>query len=190
MSVNGVVKVTNTNPDSNAEGFAVRQVGIPSAAAAAEGLANPTTVQQLAHGLRWNSATWDREMGNIDGTAMTNATRTGATADGSDIVNYNHRGAHFVLNYSTGGTSNLIMMKVQGKDSLTGIYYNIATTVTLSATGSAAYIIYPGITSGAGVAMVSSGAASALLPRTWRVSVVQSGTSLTANFGVGYSMIV
>lgn len=186
----GYVETVSTTPESNREGYVVRQVGEVSPVAAAESLANPTAFQRLSHGLLWNQSTWDREMGNIDGTAMTNATRTGATADGSDIINYNHRGAHIVLNYSTGGSSNLIMMKVQGKDSLTGIYYNIATTVTLSATGSAAYIVYPGVTAAASTLMVSSGAASAVLPRTWRVSVVQSGTSLTANFGVGYSMIV
>lgn len=186
----GHIEVVSTTPESNRQGFVVRQVGEVSPVAAAEAVANPTAFQRLAHGMVWNSATWDREMGNIDGTAMANAIRTGATAEGSDIVNYNHRGAHFVLNYSTGGTSNLIMMKVQGKDSLTGTYYNIATTVTLSATGSAAYVVYPGVTAGASTLMVSSGAASSVLPRTWRVSVVQSGTSLTANFGVGYSMIL
>ena len=151
---------------------------------------NDAAMQEMAYGLRWNESAWERERGNTEGTAMSNAIRTGATANGSDIINYNHRGAHVVLNYSTGGTSNLIMMNVQGKDPLTGVYYNIVSTVTLSATGSAAYMIYPGVTAAAAAAVVSSGGANGVIPRTWRVQVVQSGTSLTANFGVGYSMIV
>ena len=151
---------------------------------------NAAAIQEMAFGMRWNGTAWDRERCNVEGTALANAIRTGATAESADIINYNHRGAHMVLNYSTGGTSNLIMMKVQGKDALTGIYYNIVSTVTLSATGSAAYMIYPGVTAAAAAAVVSGGGANAVLPRTWRVQVVQSGTSLTANFGVGYSMIV
>ena len=151
---------------------------------------NDHAMQVMAHGLKWNGTTWDRERCNIEGTALANQIRTGATAESSDITNYNHRGAHFILNYSTGGTSNLIMMRIQGKDPLGGTYYNIVSTVTLSATGGAAYMIYPGVTAAAAAAVVSGGGANAVLPRTWRVQVVQSGTSLTANFGVGYSMIV
>ena len=152
---------------------------------------NDPAMQVLAHGLHWNETTWDRNRGNVEGVALTNAIRTGATAQSSDIVNYNHRGAMFTLNYSTGGTSNLIMMRVQGKDeALSDTYYNIFSTVTLSATGSASYTVYPGVSAGAAAALVSSGSANHVLPRTFRVQVIQSGTSLTANFGVGYSMIV
>ena len=152
---------------------------------------NDPGMQILAHGLRWNETTWDRERCNVEGVALANAIRTGATAESDDIINYNHRGAMVTLNYSTRGGTNLIMMRVQGKDeALSDTYYNIFSTVTLSATGSASYTVYPGISAGAQAAVVSSGSANHVLPRTWRVQVVQSGTSLTANFGVGYSMIV
>ena len=187
----GYIDVVRTTPASNHAGQVVRQVGEVSAVAAAESVANPTAFQRLSHDMLWNQSTWDRAMGNVEGTAFANAIRTGATAESSDITNYNHRGAAFVLNYSTGGTSNLIMMRVQGKDeAVSDTYYNIFSTVTLSATGTAAYTVYPGISAGAQAALVSGGSANHVLPRTFRVQVIQSGTSLTANFGVGYSMIV
>ena len=182
----GHVEVVSTTPASNREGYVVRQVGEVSPVAAAEALANPTAFQRLAHGMLWNSATWDREMGNIDGTALANATRTVASVDSADIINYNHRGAHVVLNYSTGAA--LLVLRIQGKDELTDTYYSLVTSASLSATtGAAIFKIYPGIAAVA--ATNTGGAANDVLPRTWRVEVVATG-SLTTNYGVGYSMIV
>lgn len=183
----GHVEVVSTTPASNREGYVVRQVGEVTPVAAAETLANPTAFQRLSHGLLWNQTTWDREMGNIDGTAVSQATRTVSTFTGADIINYNHRGVHIVFNYSTGAA--LLNLNIEGKDELSDTYYRIANTVTLSATGSAAYRIYPGLSSGSATALVSAGSVNDVLPRTWRV-VVQATVSVTANYGVGYSMIV
>jgi hypothetical protein len=180
----GHVEVTSTTPESNREGYVVRQVGEVSPVAAAESLANPTAFQRISHGLLWNSATWDREMGNIDGTALADASRTAGTVEGADIINYNHRGAHVVIQRSTGNAH--LLLTIQGKDELFDAYYNIFSGVTLSGTGTASYIVYPGVSAVA--ANISLGVSSTVLPRTWRVKVVPS-TSPTAAYGVGYSLI-
>jgi hypothetical protein len=181
----GYVETVSTTPESNREGMVVRQVGEVSAIAAAEGVANPTAFQRLSHGLLWNSATWDRAMGNVDATAIAQGVRTAVTVESADLINYNHRGVHVALNYST-GTANLVL-RIQGKDAFGGAYYNIATGVSISASSTAIFKLYPGISAGA--AGITGMSVNDVLPRTWRVTVVGSGTSATANYGVGYSMI-
>ena len=180
----GYVDIVRRNPQSNEAGYVVRQVDMGSAAAAAEGLANPTALRHLAFGMTWNGATWDREMGNVDGTALADATRTAGTVEGADIINYNHRGAHVVIQRSNGNAH--LVLRIQAKDELSDAYYNLVTTATLSGTGAAAFKIYPGISAGA--AVLAGGSANDVLPRTWRVTVVPS-TSPTAAYGVGYSLI-
>jgi hypothetical protein len=222
MPLDGYQVVATTTPNSNDAGTVVRQVGIGSAAAAADGAANPTTIDMKAYGLVWNGATWDRALGaadnadgvavatqgaarvvaetmrfngttwdrvrnNVDGTALATATRTAGTVESADIVNYNARGVHVALHYSV-GQANLVL-RIQGKDALSGGYYNQVTTATISATNGAAvaiYKLYPGISAGAATNV--GGSANDVLPRTWRVQVVPSG-SPTATYGVGYSMI-
>ena len=181
----GHVEVVATTPESNRQGYVVRQVGEVSPVAAADALANPTAFQRLAHGLLWNETTWDRERGNLDGTAIAMGTRTAVTVESGDIVNYNHRGAHVALHYST-GTANLLL-RIQGKDEFSDVYYNIASGVSISASSTAIFKVYPGISAGA--AGITGMSVNDVLPRTWRVMVVGSGTSATANYGVGYSLI-
>ena len=180
MSVDGVVKVTTTNPASNAEGFAVRQVGIDSAQAAADGIANPTTIQIMAHGLSWNGTTWDRARGNLDVAALAYLTRTAASSS-SDIISYNHRGVHIYLNFLSVENAD-VMLSVQGKDVNTSAYYGIFTAASVSVAGSYIYKIYPGIS--AGPASIND-----LLPRTFRVTVAHAGTSPTCAYAVGVSLI-
>lgn len=181
----GHVEVVSTTPASNREGYVVRQVGEVSPVAAAEALANPTAFQRLSHGMLWNQATWDREMGNVDGTAIAMGTRTAVTVESSDLINYNHRGVHVALHYST-GTANLVL-RIQGKDEFSDVYYNVATGVSISASSTAIFKLYPGISVGA--ATITGMSVNDVLPRTFRVMVVGSGTSATANYGVGYSLI-
>jgi hypothetical protein len=146
----------------------------------ADGATNEAALQQLAFGLLWNETTWDRARGNIDGTALAQATRASGTAASSDIINYNHRGCHVVLHYSTGSAN--LLLRIQAKDEASDSYYNLFSTATLSSTATTVYKLFPGIS-------VGPASINDVLPRTWRVIVVPSAT-LTANYGVGYSMIV
>lgn len=217
--LDGYAVVTRTNPATNDAGAVVRQVGIPSAEAAADGTANPTTIGMRAFGLLWNGTTWDRQLGaadnadgvavatqgaarmvaenmvfngtawdryrnNIDGTALAIATRTAGTVESADIINYNHRGVHVVLHYSSGQA--ILVLRIQGKDALSGTYYNQATSVSISGTGAAVFKLFPGISAGAGG--ITGQSVNDVLPRTWRVQVVPTG-SPTAIYGVGFSLI-
>ena len=185
-AVRQVGAIFTTEAAGAASGLVVRQAGI-SITAAADGQANVSGIQQLTHGLVWNGTTWDRARGNIDGTAISQAVRTAVTVESSDIINYEHRGAHVVMHYSL-GTANLVL-RIQGKNEASGTYYNLLTTASISVTSSPAFIIYPSISAGGATAPAGGGQRSDVLPRTWRVTVVGSGTSATANYGVGFSMI-
>lgn len=134
----------------------------------------------------WNGVTWDLGRGNLNGTAISAASRTAGTVESSDIVNYDHRGAHVFVHRSVGNAH--LVATVQGKDALSGRYYNLLTTATMSGTGGAAFILYPGVSAGSATAPATGGQRSEALPRTWRVMVVPS-TSPTSSWGVGYSMI-
>ena len=176
----GHVEVVSTTPESNREGFVVRQVGEVSPVAATDSLANPTAFQRLAHGMQWNNAAWEREYANFRATVISNANRTVDSADSGQISNFNHRGLHAVLHYSSGEAA--INLRVEGHDLNSGSYYAIASTATVSASGTTAYVLYPGISAG-------PASFNTVLPRVFRLRVVATG-SLTANYGVSYSLIV
>lgn len=146
---------------------------------------NDAAMQQMVFGLLWNESLWERARGNVDGlTAISDATRTAGTVEGADQINYDHRGAHIICTRSTGNAH--LLLTIQGKDELMDRYYTVATGVTLSGTGVAAFIVYPG--NSVAAASVTGGKFNESLPRTWRVRVVPS-TSPTAAYAVGYSLI-
>lgn len=76
-----VASVLSTVPASNALGITTRVVGVPAAAALADGMANPTTLIFGADTLVWNGTTWDR-LKSILGAAYVNL----RASDGSEIA--------------------------------------------------------------------------------------------------------
>src|SRR4051812_19377337 len=69
---------------------------LPTAAALADGAANPTTPTVGAAGLHWNGATFDRQRNNHEQTALASAARTGS-ANSGDLSNPNARGVKVVI---------------------------------------------------------------------------------------------
>lgn len=105
----------------------------------------------------------------LSGTAFTSAVRTAAQVNSADIANTQWRGAQFVINVSA-FTSGTYTPKVQGKDSISGNYYDILTGTALGATGTTTLTVYPGVTAAANVA------AAQVLPRTFRVQLNGAST--------------
>ena len=176
----GYVDVIRTNPASTHAGFVVRQVGIPSASAAADASENPTTIPLYAHMLQWNNTGWDRYRANMNITGFASASRT-ATAETAAIVNYNHRGLHAVIDPTTIGGA-VLTMRIQAQDAEGTSWYTVATGASLSANGASVLKLYPGISAGA--ASIND-----VLPRTFRITVIPTG-SVTATYSVGLSLIV
>lgn len=148
-------------------------VGIIDSAGAGATIALPTdafTTQGLigyAGGMRFNGTNWDRERGNIEETILASAART-ASVNSADFVNYNARGLHLILNVSALAATPSITVSIQGKDAISGTYYNILTSAAITTTGINILKLYPGISA------IPSQSASDILPRTWRVAVTNA----------------
>lgn len=151
-----------------------------SAAAGADGSANPTTTSVFADGELFNGTTWDRARGNTTGIAVdTTAART-ATGNGVTATNYNGRGAHVFINVTAAsGTTPTLVIKVQGSVDGTNFYDLDATnavTASITAVGTAVIRIYPGLT------VVAAGTANQVLPRIWRCVWTIGGTTPSFTF--------
>lgn len=116
--------------------------------------------------------------GNLSGTLLASASRTAATVTSADQTNNNWRGIHLITNVSAYVGGNYTP-KIQGKDPVSGNYYDILVGPPISATGMTVMKIYPGI------AAVTSAAAADFLPRVWRVSISGASTP-SMTFSVGF----
>lgn len=148
---------------------------LPAAAALADGAAaTPTTPTVGAVPLLYNGSTVDRERGNLEASLLVSAART-ATTNSPDQTNHNGKGVTLVIDVTVEGPATL-SLKVQGKDSISANYYDIAdfgTVYTASAeapTVTRACTLYPGALAADHAGIAKSG----VLPRTWRAVVTHA----------------
>ncbi len=156
------------------------------------GVANPSTGNGADIGLitasrpsSYNGATWDANRGNEPATLLASAART-ATTSSADQTNYNGKGVLLVVNVTAEAGTTTLTLTVQGKDSISGNYYDLITGIVVynaatdTPTVTRAIAIYPGVLTadaiGAGNANLIS-QKSVVLPRTWRVTVTPSDAS-------------
>lgn len=171
------VQVTNTVP--------VSVTGYPTAAASADGLANPTITQIAAAGLLFNGTTWDRARANNAALTGDTGAKT-ATFNGATQTNYNASGAVIVLNMGVvSGTTPTLTAQLQGSADGGTTFFNIPGAVTASITATGVYVlaVYPGVT------VAANAAVSFPLPRTWRLVYTIGGTTPSftiTNVQVGY----
>jgi len=147
--------------------------GYPTAAASADGLANPTVTKIDATTLLFNGTTWDRARGNVNTTTGDTGAKT-ATFNGATQTNYNARGATVLINMGTvSGTTPTLAAKLQGSADGGTTWYDIpgAVTPSITATGTTVMTIYPGAT------VAANAAISYPLPRTWRLAYTIGGTT-------------
>lgn len=130
----------------------------------------------------FNGTTWDRQRGNVDGTAFASAART-ASANSADVTNYNSRGVHVVIDVTAITATPSVTFTIQGKDALSGAYYTVLASAAITGVGTTALRVYPALTAAANTV------ANDVLPRTWRVAAVH-GDADSITYSVGYSLIV
>jgi hypothetical protein len=136
----------------------------------------------------YNGTTADRWRNNLVSTILASAART-ATVDGADQTNYNGRGVQVVLSVTTASGTGGLQLLIQGRDPVSGNYYQLNTTpTTVTATGTLGYELYPG-SSGTAVAGGVVQRIAAMLPRTWRVRV-QHGDASTYTYSVAAVVLV
>jgi len=122
----------------------------------------------------FNGATADRPRNNNDLTILTSA-RT-ATTNSGDQTNFNGRGVRIVLSVTAASGTGGLQVQIQGKDSISGSYYQLNTTpAAVTATGTYVYDLYPAALDSAAGGITQK--SQVLLPRTWRVNVVAGDSS-------------
>lgn len=135
----------------------------------------------------YNGASWDRQRGNVEGTAVAAGTYTSIQTS-ADLTNHNARGVIYFLNVTAASGTGGIQPKIQFKDPVSGSYLNAVPTPTaVIATGLTLYSFYPGVTAPAGTPISQTNQNA--LPRTFRFQTVHvDGTSYT--YSLGYCLVL
>lgn len=95
-----------------------------------------------------------------------------ASANGGDQDNFVGKGLHIVVDITAvTGTSPTLVVTVEGKDPLSGKYYTLLASASLTATGTTVLKVSPGLTAAANTV------ANDVLPRIWRVKTTIGGTT-------------
>lgn len=89
-----------------------------------------------------------------------------ATVDSPDFENWENRGLQLVIDVTAITATPSVVPHIQGKDALSGKYYDVLVGDAIVAMGTTVLKVYPGI---AAVANVS---ASDIVPQSWRVRMV------------------
>jgi len=131
----------------------------------------------------YNGSTWEEDTsddaGNLSGTALASAART-ASSNSGDIINYNGRSIHVVLDMTVVGTGS-VTLTIEGKDPLSGKYYTLLAGAAVVTNVTNVYKVGPGLPATANVS------ANDILPRTFRISVTANNAN-SATYSVGYSI--
>lgn len=140
-----------------------------------------TGITYLFDGSAWRP----QGAGNTDQKVLT-LTAQGVAVQSSDLINAGGAALNLGINVTAlTGTTPTLTVTVQGKDFASGTYYNILSSVAISATG------FTLLQVGAGLTATANSIANANLPRTWRVSCAIGGTGgPTVTATIGASLIV
>jgi hypothetical protein len=93
---------------------------------------------------------------------LASAART-ASINSPDMRNARHQGVRVHINVTAADATPSVVFKIQGKDNLTGDYFDMLSSAAVTAIGDTYLHIYPGI------AAAANSALSAVLPSWWRV---------------------
>lgn len=100
-------------------------------------------------------------------TLLASAART-ASNNTADQSNNSYRGLHVIIDVTAVSATPSVVATIQGKDEVSGVYYDLLVATAITATGTTVLKVYPGIAAAAG------GAASDVLPSTWRVKLTHA----------------
>lgn len=103
------------------------------------------------------------------------------TQTGKDMSNVGGKGIVVVLDMTTVGTGS-VTLSIDGKDPVSGKYYNLLTGAAVTTNSTNVYRVYPGLTAAA------NATANDVLPRTFRV-VVTANNANSATYSVGAILI-
>lgn len=131
----------------------------------------------------YNGSNLDRWRANVEATAFASAART-TSQNGADITTYNARGLIVVVNTSlVPGSAPSNVVTIQGKDALSGVYYDLLASAAITGVGTVVLQVSPELTDSPNLVKKQ------LLPRVIRV-VITAGNANSATYSVGYVLTV
>ena len=151
-----------------------------------DGAATPISRPLATVPLGWSGAQFNYWRNNVDGTLLASAART-ATTSTADLTNYNGQRVWCALNVTVEGAATL-SLKLQGKDSISGNYYDVVDFgVVYTAASDAppvtrAFIVGPGVITAdlIGIAGATGATGKAgFVPRTYRWVVTHADATTT-----------
>lgn len=172
------VKIDQTTPGTT---NAVTDTKLPTSAASADALANPTITQIGADNMLFNGTSWDRQRGMSVATTTGDTGAKTVTGNGATQTNAGNKGLQlFIVLGVVSGTSPTAVFKLQGSVDGGTNFYDIpgAATASLTASTNVGMTIYPGLVATAASATTGTTLTlSNALPRTWRVVWTIGGTT-------------
>lgn len=124
----------------------------------------------------------DLDIENRSVTLLASAVRA-ATNNTADQTNLNHRGVSVTIDVTAVPGVDTVTPKIQGKDELSGKYYDIVVGAAIVAQSTVVLKVCPGITPAANVAVAD------MLPKIWRVVLTHSAAS-NFTYSVGAALAV
>ena len=115
-------------------------------------------------------------------TVLPSEARTQSVSS-EDFENLHYRGVKVVVDVSDLSNTPDITVSIEGHDPVSGKYYEILKSASITAVGTTIMTVYPGIEA------VSNVSASDVLPRYWRVSVVHDNSD-SITYSIGATMIL
>jgi hypothetical protein len=112
---------------------------------------------------------------------LPSAART-ATVTGDDIKNLLSRGLHLIIDVTSVTSTPSIVPKIQGKDPVSGKYYDLITGAAITTTGTTILKLFPTATAVANLAV------NDFLPSVFRV-VMTHGNANSATYSVAANML-
>jgi hypothetical protein len=122
----------------------------------------------------------ERTTNNTNGTAFVSAVRT-ATVSSADIYNNFGKGIHIILDVTAVAISD-IKMKIEGKDSVSGKYYTILESASVTTAVTNVYKVHPSLT--ASINLV----ANDFVPKIFRITMTHANVNATT-YSVGYNLV-
>lgn len=113
---------------------------------------------------------------------LASAARTAST-ETPDQRNAVHRGVRVHINATASAATPSVVFTIQGKDQVTGDYYDLLASAAVTGAGDTYLLLYPG------AAVTSNVSANAVLPPHWRVKAV-AGDADSLTYGITAELLV
>ncbi|MCH8067844.1 MAG: hypothetical protein IID16_01025 [Candidatus Marinimicrobia bacterium] len=120
-------------------------------------------------------------MNNFNLIALESAARID-TNNSEDLTNSQQRGCHVIIDVTAINASPSVIPKIQGKDSVSGKYYDLLTGTAITGTGTTVLKVYPGITVATNVSV------SDILPVKFRI-LMTHGNADSITYSVGVNLV-